>query len=439
MANFRLNFLDNSEGFIRYLKNTSWLMGEKILRLIVALTIGVLVTRYLGPKDFGILSYAQSFVGLFTAFSSLGLSDILVRELVKSEKEHYKLMGTSFWLQTLGSCLIMACLILFVVLNDNEPLTNTIILILGSTTFLHSFDVITQFFNSQVKSKFGTLPALLGVAISATLKIYGIWQKEPLIFFVCVLVFDIFFLAIGRVYYYTKARYSLKKWTFQWNTAKLLLRDAWPLVLSSIVISIYMKIDQIMVKEMIDNAAVGQYSAAVRLSEAWYFIPMIICTSLFPAILNAKKTNSQLYYKRLGNLYDLMVLLGLGIIIPTMFFADWGIQFLYGSAFDQTASVLKIHIWAGIFVFLGVANQKWFISENLQAYNVVCLGLGMIVNVILNFMFIPNLGIIGAAYATLISQFIASVLGPSLFSKTRFSFLMMIKSLLFLNLLKKLK
>lgn len=414
-------------------------MGEKIFRLVLAITIGVLVTRYLGPRDFGTFSYAQSFVGLFAAFSSLGLDDILVRELIKSEDKHHELMGTSFWLQMMGSCFLMTCLILFVFFNDNEPLTNKIILLVGLTTFLHSFNVITNFFNSQVQSKFGVIPAFLGVLISALLKIYCIWKNQPLIIFVYILVFDTLFLAGGQVFYYLKYKYVIKKWKFRLSTGKLLLKDAWPLVLSSIVISIYMKIDQIMIKELVDNASVGQYAAAVRLSEAWYFIPMIICTSLFPAILNAKSKDLGLYKERLRNLYTLMVILGLSIVIPVIFFADWGILFLYGEQYDQTAEVLKIHIWAGVFVFLGVANQKWFISENLQSYNVICLTLGMLTNILLNIIFIPRYGVSGAAYATLISQFTASFLGPVLFKKTRFSFYLMLESLLFISILKKLK
>lgn len=414
-------------------------MGEKVFRLAIALTIGVMVTRYLGPKDFGTFSYAQSFVGLFTAFSSLGLGDILVRELLKSKGKHNELMGTSFLLQTLGSCFIMVCLIVFVLVNNNEPITNKIIIIVGTTTFLHSFNVIARFFNSQVKSKYGAIPAFAGIIISSLLKIYFIWQQASLIFFVYILVFDTLFLAVGQIYFYLKSKHSLRKWTFKTDTAKALLKDAWPLILSGIVISIYMKIDQIMIKELVDNASVGQYAAAVRLSEAWYFIPMIICTSLFPAILNAKAKNVQLYQQRLSNLYNLMVFLGLVIILPVMLLADWGILFLYGEAFKQATVVLKIHIWAGVFVFLGVANQKWFISENLQAYNVICLGIGMVVNIVLNLILIPKYGIAGAAYATLISQFVASVLAPSFFSKTRFSFFMMIRSLLLINLFKKVR
>nr|WP_299067412.1 flippase [uncultured Allomuricauda sp.] len=433
-----VGLIKNKDGFLKYLRNTSWLMGEKVIRLFIALTVGVLVTRYLGPQKFGILSYAQSFVGLFAAFSSLGLGDILVRELVKSKENNKALLGTAFGLQTLGSTLIMLCLLVFVYFNDNESITNKIILILGLTTFLQSFGVIAHYFNSLVKSKFGAIPGLIGVFVSACIKLICIWQQAPLIYFVYILAFDVFFLMMGQLYFYYKEGNTIFKWKFSLNTAKGLLKDSWPLILSSIVISIYMKVDQIMIQEIMDNSSVGQYSAAVRLSEAWYFIPTIICSSLFPAIINAKIKSNELYLSRLQNLYDLMVILGLVIVLPVLLFGDWAILLLYGDAFNQTSSVLKIHIWAGVFVFLGVANQKWFISENLQAYNIICLGLGMVTNVLLNLFLIPTYGIYGAAFATLISQFVASVLTPVVFKKTRPSFFMMLRSLFFINGLGKL-
>lgn len=434
---YKLRLMLSEGGFLRYLKSTSWLMGEKVIRLLVALCIGVWVTRYLGPEQFGTLSYAQSFVGLFTAFSSLGLSSIIVRELVKNTAKKEVILGTSFWLQILGSFLVMICLLITVFVNENDELTNKIILILGLITFVNSFGVITSYFYSIVKSQYVVLPGLVGLVISSFLKVFLILNEYSLIYFVYVLAFDITFLVAGQIYFYQKNNQTIFNWIFSWKVAKKLLLDAWPLILSTIVISIYMKIDQVMIKELIGKVAVGQYSAAVRLSEAWYFIPMIICSSLFPAIINAKLKSKDLYMSRLQRLYDLMVVLGLSVVAPVVLLSDWGIDLLYGEAYSMSASVLDVHIWAGVFVFLGVANQKWFISENLQVYNILCLGIGMLTNIILNLILIPYSGILGAAYATLISQFIASVLAPLFFKKTRNSFFMMLRSLFFINIYKK--
>jgi O-antigen/teichoic acid export membrane protein len=428
--------LSRNSGFARYLKNTSWLMGEKVLRLLIALSVGVWVTRYLGPEQFGILSYAQSFVGIFAALSSLGLNDIIIRELVKDQEKRNLILGSSFGLQILGSSIIMLILIISIYYNDNEPLTNKIIIILGLLTFINSFNVIASYFHSQVKSKFYAIAGLVGVIISALLKVYLILGNYSLIYFVYVLTFDVIFLVTGLIWFYKKSGESLLKWKFSWKMAKDLLKDAWPLILSGIIVSIYMKIDQVMIKEYLGNGEVGQYSAAVRLSEAWYFIPTIICSSLFPAIINAKLKDDTLYKDRLQRLYNLMVVLGVVIILPVLTLSDWVINLLYGEAFQRSAGVLNIHILGSVFVFLGVANQKWFISENYQAYNIICLGMGMVANIVLNVIMIPRMGIMGAAYATLISQFVASVLAPVFFNKTRNSFFMMLRALFFVQIFK---
>ena len=184
-----------------------------------------------------------------------------------------------------------------------------------------------------------------------------------------------------------------------------------------------MKIDQVMIKEMMNAEAVGQYAAAVRLSEAWYFIPMVIASSLFPAIINAKKQSKELYYARMQKLYDLMVWMAIAIALPMTFLSDWIVALLYGEQYNEAGSVLMIHIWAGIFVFLGVASGKWFLTENLQIFSTINTTIGAIVNILLNYILIKNIGIEGAAWATLISYFIAAYFGLLFFKKTRINFL----------------
>ncbi|MBE0472151.1 MAG: flippase, partial [Methyloprofundus sp.] len=223
---------------------------------------------------------------------------------------------------------------------------------------------------------------------------------------------------------------------FDLSIAKQLLKDSWPMIFSAIVVMIYMRIDQIMIKEMLGEYEVGIYSAAVRLSEAWYFLPTLITASLFPAILNAKKISESNYYDRLQNLYTFMVLIALAVAIPTTFLADWVIELLYGSFYQGAGSILMIHIWSGVFVGLGVARSGWIITENLQFFTMLYLTLGMISNVVGNLLFIPLYGIVGAAYSTLLAQVLVVMVLPALFHKTRRLFLMMIKALLLIDLLK---
>jgi O-antigen/teichoic acid export membrane protein len=218
-----------------------------------------------------------------------------------------------------------------------------------------------------------------------------------------------------------------------------LLKDSWLMMVAGAAILIYMKIDQVMIKEMLSSGAVGQYAAAVRLSEAWYFIPMVIGNSLFPAIINAKKQSEELYYTRLQNLYDMMVCMAIAIALPMTFLSDWLVNLLYGVEYNQAGSVLMIHIWAGLFVFLSVANDKWFYIENKSKLLIIKVFIGAISNIGLNFIFIRKYGINGAAVASIISYSISVIWTDFLIKNMKNLLIMKLKAVFLINIMKKLK
>ena len=416
---------------MKYFKNTSWLFGEKILRMVVGLFVGIWVARYLGPEQFGLFSYAKSFVGLFTAIATLGLNGIVVRELVKDESRCDELIGTTFWLKVMGAFGVLLILAIAINFTSNDTYTNTLVFIIASATIFQSFNVVDFYFQSKVMSKFVVYANIISFFLSSIVKIVLILNDAPLIAFAWVVLFDSLVLALGFVYFFFRnSSFKIKNLTFRRETAIDLLRDSWPLILSGIVISIYMKIDQVMIKELLGTNAVGQYAAAVRISEAWYFIPVVIASSLFPAIINAKKQSEELYYERLQRLYDLMVWMAIAIALPTTFMSDWIVELLYGGQYNEAGAVLMIHIWAGVFVFLGVASGKWFMAENLQIFSTINTTIGAVVNIGLNYILIPKIGIEGAAWATLISYFIAAYLCLAFWKKTRINFIYLSKTML---------
>ncbi|MCI5115339.1 MAG: flippase [Candidatus Electrothrix sp. AX1] len=252
------------------------------------------------------------------------------------------------------------------------------------------------------------------------------------------MLFDQITLAITYIVVYRYQKLKFPPFSqFDVAVAKALIRDSWPLIFSGIVVMIYMRIDQVMIKEILSEDDVGIYSAAVKLSEVWYFIPIAIANSLFPAIISARKISEEVYYKRLQQFYDLMVLISVSIALPMIFLSSWLISFLYGAAYAGAASVLSIHIWAGVFVFLGIACGKHLLAENLQRITIYRTGAGVITNVLLNTLLIPKYNITGAACATLVSQIVASYLGNILSKKTILPFLMQSKALFGLNIIKR--
>ena len=334
-----------------------------------------------------------------------------MRELVKENKRD-ALLGTAFRLKLIGALLVLIALAFAVKLSHQDTITTLLIFIVASATVFQSFNIIDFYFQANVLSKYTVYANIISLFISSLIKVWLILNNAPLIAFAAVVLFDSMILMLGYVYFFQRhSKLNIKNLKFNKSTALNLLKDSWPLILSGFVVSIYMKIDQIMIKEMLNSEAVGQYAAAVRLSEAWYFIPMVIASSLFPAIINAKKHSEKLYYERLQKLYDLMVWIAIAIALPMTFLSDWVVNLLYGEQYNQAGSVLMIHIWAGIAVSFGIVWSKWILIENKQKITIVFHVLSMFLNIIYNLYFIPTQGIVGAGIATAFASLTAQFVG----------------------------
>lgn len=401
--------------------------------MVAGLLVGIWVARYLGPAQFGVFSYAVAFAALFSAIAKLGLDNIMVRDLVRVPDQRDSYLGTAFWLKLIGAIVMLALIALSTQFTSNDATTNLYIFIIASGTIFQAFEVVDFYFQSKVLSKFVSICKLTQLLISSLIKLYLIFIQADLFWFVLISLVDQFTLAVSLFFAYRYQKVGGFYRQFDRTIAKQLLHDSLPLIFSGLVIAIYMRIDQIMIKEILGEKEVGLYSAAVRISEVWYFIPMIIANSLFPSIVNTKKVSEELYYARLQRLYTLMVWVAISIALPMTFLSDWLITLLYGEAYRAAGQVLMIHIWAGVFVFLGVASSKWFISEGLQKYSTINTVFGAIVNVLLNFLLIPKYGIYGAAIATVLAQSVASYFMNLAFQQTRSNFLRLTGSIGFSN------
>ena len=430
----KINF--SSSGFKKYFINTGWMFFEKILRILLAFTVSIFLARYLGPSEYGLFNYVLSFTGLFTILSSFGIENILIRELVQNPSKVNELLGTGFRLRIIGS-FISIILTLITALLIEEPLSTLIlIVIISSGTIFQSMMVVEQYFQAKVEAKKNVIAQSTSFFLTSLLKIIFILSEQPLVMIVFAHTSEFIFLSIGYFIIYCKTGNKFNQWFFNLQTAKSMFKDSWPLMLSGLVISIYMKIDQVMIKNMMSSTDVGYYAAAVKLSEAWYFIPMTISASLFPAIINAKSLGKEFYFNRLQKLYDLLAAIAIGIAIPITIFSDLIIKIIFGNEFMPASTVLTIYIWAGVGTFLGVASSQYLISENLTKLSFYRTLIGMIVNVLLNIFLIPIYGINGAAFATLVSYTLATFsIG---ISKVTFEqMIMMIKSVFLINLVKE--
>ncbi|MGJ0363465.1 flippase [Aliarcobacter cryaerophilus] len=433
----KIKSLQNHQGFMKYFKNTSWLFGEKILRMFVGLFVGIWVARYLGPEQFGLFSYAQSFVGLFTAIATLGLDGIVVRELVKDESRRDELIGTAFWLKLIGAFGVLLILAIAVNFTSNDTYTNTLVFIIASATIFQSFNVVDMYFQSKVMGKYIVYANVISLLLSSIVKIALILNEASLEAFVWTIVFDSVVLAIGYVYFFLKnSKFKIQNLIFDKSTAITLLKDSWPLIFSGIIIGIYMRIDQVMIQQMMNNESAGYFAAALRISSVWYVVPSVLVASLFPAIINAHKTNQKLYIDRLQKLYDLMIWSGLLVCCFITLFASDIIYLLYGNEYGQASGVLVIHVWTILIMNFGIVWSRWLILENMQKFGLYGDIFSLIVNIVLNFYLINLFGIQGAAFATLISYLITPLF-VFIFYRNTLSFNMLLNSFNVIRIFKK--
>lgn len=413
-----------------YFKNTTWVLVEQILRILASLLVGIWVARYLGPAQYGLFSYAIAFVAIFSGIAKLGLDSIVVKYLVSEPKKTDYFIGTAFWLKIFGALIAWTLIGIATYLSKNDKLTNLYIVIIASGVIFQSFEVIEFYFQSKVLSKYVSICKIIQLIISSIVKIYLVSIKAELILFVLVSVIDQLVLSMALVIAYKNISHNsfYKKMSF--SVVNKMLKDSWPLMLSTISILVYMRIDQIMIKNMIGARELGIFTAAVTVVSCFYFVPSLISNSVFPSIIRARNSDTTIYYRRLQLLITTLCWLSILIYLPIAIFSDFIIETLFGNDFIEAGKVLKVYCFAGFFVFLGVSSSNWFINEGLQKNMMYRTLFGALLNIVMNLILIPKYGIVGAAFSTLASQFFVSFCLDFCSRTTRSIFYMKVYALL---------
>ena len=394
----------DKDGLKRYFYNTGWMFFARIGSIIVSLLATLYIARQLGPTSFGELSYAISFVALFSFIATFGIDSVLYRELIKYPEKRNEFMGSAFMIRIVMSVIAIILTIISALLFSPQDVSFYLIALLSISFIFQSFYIISYEFQATVQARYISILSLVITIILNVLKIAVIFLGKGVIYLALILLLESILYAVGNAYLRHVFFGKLSLWKFDKNIAKKILIDSWPFIFTGAFTVIYTRIDQVMLKNIIDATSVGIYDAAVRISELWYFIPAIIVSSLFPAIINAKGHSAHEYKKRAVTLFFL--LLGITTMIAMLMstFAKPIISFVFGSEFQDSAMVLKIYIWALVPTSIIILLNYILLAENKKMILFFSALLGMIINIYLNYMFIPRYEANGAAVATLISS-----------------------------------
>lgn len=422
--------LSNRKNLKKIFYNFNWLTVEKAIKILLGITIGAWVARYLGPEDYGNLNYARSFVSLFAFLSTVGLNQIVVREVVKSEGDKNEILGTTFLLKIIGSVVLNITAVgLIFFLNPGDATIQLFVFIVAFGYLFKPFDSIAYWFRSQVKSKYAVIPRTISYLLVNGLKAALILLNAPLVAFVSVVAIN---FGLNGLLLLVSYQYITKDTIFNWKPrltrAKSLLRDSWPLILSGAAVAIHMKVDQVMIGNMINSTQLGIYAAAARLKK-WSFIAVAISNSTFPALLKAREKSKDLYHGRLQRLLSILTWMAIILTVVIIFLSPFIIKILYGSQYAQSSLILAILSGVILFNFSGIVSSKYLIAENHTKINFYRTLLGVSTNLLLNFILIPLMGIVGSAISTLLSVAVQDYFGVVLFSESRRLFFMYLKAL----------
>lgn len=401
------NLFKNSY-FIKYLKNTSWIFLEQFVKLCAIFIVNIFIARYLGPEKYGVLSLSVSVVAIALTVSRLGMESVLIRELIGNTSKAAVYITTAFSLIfTAGIfCIFLLYLILKLINVDKD--TFNYIIFLSLSLIPQAFLVFDYYFQSQVKAKYSSLAKSLALVISAVFKLYLISVKASLLALIAAILFESILIAIFLFYIYLKKQSTPFQIKFDKVVASKLLKCSFPMLLASLTTVLYMRVDQLMIKAMLGNFDLGVYSAVSRLYELWVMVSVVLCASLLPAIVRLKEQALSSYEHNMVLFFRVVVGASLFVAVLSSIFANELIQLLFGQLYMGGVLPFKILMWSSVFASIGSVTMRYLVVEKLERKVAQRTAVALGVNVVMNFILIPIVGLSGAAISTLISLLIAN-------------------------------
>jgi PST family polysaccharide transporter len=385
----------------------SWSTIDHILRLSVALVVSVVVAHHLGPAQFGLYNLILSTIAIAGCFVPLAADSIVMRELLARPKDQQEILGSQAALRSLGALIAVAAS-LAAIFWERGGSGLLLGLVASASLMFQPFESINVWMNSELRARSMIAARLPPFMAMSALRLLLTFVGAPLVAFLATVSVEAGLVACGMIVVYRRAGKRVTRWRVTRGEMLSLVRSSWPLLFAGMSSLLYLRIDVVMLGAMVGDHEVGIYGAATRLSEAWYFVPMILVASAQPTILRLRNENYDRYLKILKFLYSTLFWLGLGISCVMSFISTPLVTLLFGQSYAAAGTVLLVHVWAGIAVFLGVATSQFLIAEDLAWISMFRTMLGLAVNIALNLVAIPHWGALGAAVATVISYFVST-------------------------------
>lgn len=423
----KLHLSETKEAIMR---NLFWAALGKIVNLFSGLLVGIIVARYLGPEQYGLMNYVISYVFLFQTFALFGLDSIEIREEARGQKPFTTIIGTAFYLKLFLGCCLVILAIFTSWMMETDGYTTVLVTIYSLVVVLNSLIVIRNYFTAIVQNEYVVKAEISRTIISIIIKLTLLFLNANLIWFIVAYMFDFVLLGTGYVMAYQAKIGSLREWHFDRDYAKFLLKESFPLLLTNTAVIIYQRIDQVMIGSMIDKSAVGFFSVAAKFTEVLVFLPMILAQTITPILVKAREHNIAEYKAKAQQFMNFSFWLSLIVAALVSMLAYWIVRYTFGAAYSPAVAVLQVMAFKTASVALSNTAGAMLVTEGLQRYAILRDGFGCLVCVVLNYLLLPRYGIMAAAFVSIASNIAAGYLADALVPAYRHLFVCQTKTLL---------
>ena len=424
----KCNLSENKEKIVR---NLFWAVLGKTVTLLGSLFVGIIIARYLGPKQYGLMNYVISYVALFQVFALFGLDNIEIRETAGNLEKFHTIVGTAFGIKLILAVITMTAIIVTSYLLEADSDTTILVSIYSFSVILNAFTVIRNYFTAIIQNEYIVKSEITRTLVGAAIKVVLLLQHASLTWFVVAYTFDWFLLGSGYYVSYKKVVGKISDWKFDWNYACFLLRESFPLLLTSAAVIIYQRIDQVMIGHMIDKESVGYFSVASRIVEILIYVPMILVQTVTPVLVQKRKESESAYKTKAQLFMNVTVWSTFIVAIFTSCIAHWTILLLFGNTYLPAVPVLQVMAFKSVSVALSTTAGHMLIVEGIQRFAIFRDTFGCIVCVMLNYLLLQQYGIIAAAFVAIISNLAAGYLADAFIPAYRHLFVTQTKALVF--------
>lgn len=403
----------------RIFRNVLALLTGRGLSLLLSMAASILLARYLGSEQLGQYGALYAYLGLYTWLATFGLEEILAREAAQRRQQASSVLYTGAVLSAgFGLFGLLAAFFLAPFFGYSGQLRFLLLLAGADLLLLNPMRFPGIVFQVDLKQwwRVGTglvrqvlwLSALALLALGQAAFVWVILART-----LCSVAEAVLIVAITR-----RPEFLSRSWQFLRSETKNFVRYGFPIAVSGLAVSVYNRIDQVMLHKMTTDQLLGHYVVAVNIVELFSALPVALMSSLYP-VLAQVASQEERFRHYLGLSYRSMMAVVFGVCAVLIPVGLPLIRLFYGPEYASSAPMVVVLIWSEVPVFFGVVITNALIAQNLQRYLPASTGLGALTNIVLNLFFIPRWGAVGASWATVVSYSGAAIFFFLLFRATR--------------------